>query len=530
MDERMKLSRIPAALKNNTTNFFEFFDQQVHLKKQYSEIYIDLMKMSAFLGKQNFKKGDRIGLIGVNSYNYLLAELGVIIGGYVSVPFTERDFNDQIDSLQEIYDLKLLFMDMKYMNSDTDGNVHSFESIPEKIASEDDTEADFPSLDNEDVFTVIFTSGTTGSPKGIEMRVKSVQEWICTIMERFDFQHDDKVVDFFPLSISNARLFIYASFLIGFDLVLTIPEQLMKVLILTKPTILQGVPYFFETIYATVMNTINGSLIKKLVYNSYRIAKKLLHQKAVDKIQNKIFKSAKDFWGGRMRLLVSGSAAISQATLKFYDDIGLKIYEAYGINEVGLVSINSPQFCKIGSVGKPFLTKMIKFGENKEILIKSDYNWGRSYILDEQGQGKKIFREDGYVATGDMGYMDKDGFLFIEGRIKEVLVLNNGDKIHPEQIEMELKKTQLIKQVVAIGHQKPFITCVVVQNDNIDRLRIDSAISIANKNLADAFKIKDYIIAKEPFSVVNGMMNSTLKVNRDNVYNIYKKDVNKLYG
>lgn len=530
MGQLYNLGSIPMALKENSLSILEYYGDKSYLKKTYSEIYIDLMKLMVFLKKKGISKGDRIGIIGKNSYEYLLTDLAAILGGYVSVPFPEKDFKNQTESLSHTFELKLLFADEKYIENSGKDYSYNLNQLIKLIENEDYNNAELCSIDDEDVFTIIFTSGTTGCPKGIEMRVKCVEEWITTLLDRFEFFTDDKVIDFLPLSISNARLFVYASILIKFNLVLTTPEHLMRVLAVSQPTILQGVPHLFETIHWTIIHNIKASFSKYLLFKTYLAVKVFLPQIIIKKLQNKLFKGAIMFWGGKMRLMVTGSAPISKSILKFYDDIGLRIYEAYGINEIGLVSINSPGGYRIGSVGKPFPTKKIIIGDNKEILIKSDYSWGRRYINDDKGYSECVFRQDGFVSTGDMGYIDKDGFLHIEGRIKEVIVLNNGDKIHPNIIEEELKNTQLIKQAVAIGDQRAFVICLIVLADeSIPKSKISEIVANVNKKLPETLSIKDFIIAREVFTVDNGLLNSTLKVNRSAVYKAYRKEIEDLY-
>lgn len=531
MDRLIRLKDIPEALKENSENILEYFGEKTYLKKTYSEVYKDLMKTLAFISKHKLERGDRIGIIGSNSYEYILIDLAAIMKGYVTVPFPEKDFKNRIGSLIKDYGLKLLFADTKYLEDHGAQSIYNLNSLPELIENENPDVGELEPAEGEEVFTVIFTSGTTGFPKGIEMRAKCVEEWIGGLLDRFEFYRDDKVIDFLPLSISNARLFVYGAILIKFNLALAMPEQLLRVLYISGPTILQGVPYLFETIYGNIIKTIKSSFITYFLFRLYSAIKRILPSKAAAGIQKKLFNKALDFWGGRMRIMVTGSAPISKKVLKFYEDIGLKIYEAYGINEIGLVSINSPGAYRIGSVGKPFPTKEIKISDTGEILIRSDYSWGRGYINDSQSFGSQVFREDGFVSTGDTGYFDKDGFLYIEGRLKEVLVLTNGEKIHPNIIEEGLKDSQYIRQAVAIGDKKPFVTCVIVSDggEKTSMLKIQEAIDSVNKKLPETLNIKKYIMAKEPFTVENGLMNSTLKLNRNKIYKQYKDEIENLY-
>lgn len=530
MNPLMKLSNIPAALRENGTNVVEYYGSKTYLKKTYSEVYIDVMKTLAFINKHGLTKGDNIGIIGGNSYEYMVVDLAVIIGGYVSIPFPEKDFRNRLESLHEMFALKLLFSDHIHEENSEKKTTYHLEMLLKLVENEKPEDAEVDLLNEEDVFTVLFTSGTTGFPKGVEMRVKCVEEWISTLLDRFEFSPDDKVIDFLPLSISNARLFVYGAILIQFDLVITTPEQLLRVLSESKPTILQGVPYLFETIYGNIYRNIKSSILKYSFFQVYLLIKEILPRRTVKNAQQKLFGQALRFWGGRMRIMVTGSAPISKKILKFYDDIGLRIYEAYGINEIGLVAINSPGAYRRGSVGKPFHTKEVKISEEGEILVRSDYCWGRGYINDNEGFSNNIFRKDGFVSTGDTGYFDKDRFLYIDGRLKEIIVLANGEKIHPNIIEQEMKNFPYINQVVAIGNQKPFISCILVLDDkNLSKSKIQEAVNSINKKLPDALNIKGYIIAREPFTIKNGLLNSTLKVNRNNVYKVYKKEIEALY-
>ena len=293
---------------------------------------------------------------------------------------------------------------------------------------------------------------------------------------------------------------------------------------------MQGVPYLFETFYNSYYSIIKQSMKKRISFSLYPVLSGFLPRKIAKKWNQNLFSSLRNMLGGNMRILVTGSAPTSKNILKIYEQAGLRIYEAYGINEVGLVSLNNEHDYRRGSVGKPYPSKEILISKEHEILIKSEYNWGTHYINDVRNAAAQTFTKDGYVATGDIGYLDEDGFLYIQGRLKEVLVLSNGDKIHPGVIEEDLKQTRLVKQAVAIGNQRPFIVCVIVLEDpKLPIGKIKDAIHEINKGYANSFKIKDFIIANSPFTVENGLMNSTLKINRNAVYKKYEVKIENLY-
>lgn len=529
MNQLFRLSRIPAALSENSANMIEYYGSKKLLTRPFSDMHPELLKTIAFLNRLGLQKGDRVGIIAANSYEFLLLDLAVVLGGYICVPFPDKDFRPRIESLHREYGLKLLFTDDSFAG-DESRPVYALPELLGLTAAEKPEAAILPELHDEDVFTVIFTSGTTGFPKGIEMRVKCVEEWIDALENRFQFTREDKVIDFLPLSISNARLFVYGAILLKFNLALTTPDQMMRVLALAKPTILQGVPYLFETVYGTIMRGINASWGTRAAFRSYLALRKALPRPWNAKLQRKLFGKALQFWGGSMRILVTGSAPIRKKILELFEAMGLPVYEAYGINEIGLVSINSPGQYRIGSVGRPFDTKEIRITERGEILVKSPYSWGTGYIDDGRAFGTDTFREDGFVSTGDIGRVDKDGYLYIQGRMKEVLVLTNGEKIHPGIIEDQLLDSPMVKQAVAIGDQLPFIVCVLVPAEGeLGKPQADSLIRSINGKLSDGLGIKGYVIAREPFTIDNGLLNSTLKINRSKVYQAYQSEIEALY-
>lgn len=531
MGNSYNLSNIPEALKKNQTNYVEFYGRDSYMKKRYCDVYGDLMKTIAYFNEIGLAWGSRIGIIGSNSYEYMMIDLAAAVGGFISVPFTEKDFNNSIEQLGGVFCLSALFVDEAYYDSNPGDRTYKIKDLLPMIEKADYSQLQLPVLDNEACFAVIFTSGTTGIPKGIEIRVKCVEEWISSIVEGFDIRQDDKILNFLSLSISNARLFVYSSILISYNLTLTNPDQLARVLILSKPTILQGVPYLFETFYWGILNDIKQSLKSRFLFGTYLFMRRLLPSSLSIRLGEAFSGRIKSIFGGNIRLLVTGSAPISESVLEFYENMNLRIYEAYGINEIGLVSINNLKAYRLGSVGKPFPTKSVLISEDDEILIRSEYAWGKGYLNDQQGLGRQVFREDGYIATGDIGHFDEDGFLYVDGRKKEVLVLSNGQKIHPGIIEEELKKSGIVKQAVAIGNQRSHVVCVIVPIDKeFSKSKLNEAIRAANKNLADSFMIKDCLIASGPFTLENGLMNSTLKINRNAVYTYYEKEIDLLYN
>ncbi len=535
MDDFLKLSCVLAAMENNKENYIEFYEKGKQVKKVFADVHNDVAAAASYLKNIGGKKGGRIGIIGANSYEYMILDLAAVTGGYVSVPFPEKAFGDSIDALPSEYGLNILFADQRYISEKRISTVRNLETLRQDAQKASRAKMSPVAIEDDSIFTIIliFLLIVYALYLSAQRLPDFYKEALAVSPELRQIQNEkmqDKIIDFLPLHISNARLFVYAAVLIGYNLVLTDTSQLLRVLSLSQPTIMQGVPYLFETFYDTFMNMKRQSLRKRILYGGDEILYALLPVALLNGLRERIFRDLYNLFGTRMRILVTGSAPTQIKLLKFYEKAGLRIFEVYGINEVGLVSMNSPGAYRMGSVGKPFATKSILISEEGEILIKSDYAWGTGYINDDQDQGRLTFREDGYVATGDIGYLDEDGYLYVVGRIKEVIVLSNGDKIHPRVIEDELKRAAEIKQAVVFGSGKAFLSCIIVREDrktSADQLK--EVINKANETVADSFMIREFVIADEPFTTENGLLNATLKVDRKAIYERYRSQIDKLY-
>ncbi|OPZ93172.1 MAG: Long-chain-fatty-acid--CoA ligase FadD15 [Firmicutes bacterium ADurb.Bin419] len=527
----VKLSEIKNYLKNNSSNYIEYFEKGRRCTKKYCEVHDDVMKVVSFIRSKGIEQRDRIGIIGSNTYEWLLVDLACVVGGWISVSFHERNFENEIDKLEADHNLKLLFLDEKYLTKAEGTNCVSLNSIKEVIQNHDMATGESASFLDEEIFTVIFTSGTTGFPKALSIKVVGVDSFINETNKLLKFKDDDKIIIFLPMSVFTCKAYIYGAISLGFNIVLANIDNFTIALKKSQPTIMQGVPYLFETIHDTFYNVIKDSKIKLLFVKLFFLLcdKELIPEAIKSKIQAAFFKDFINFWGGKMRLMLTGSAPISAKVLRFYRNMGVNLYEAYATNEAGLICINYPGKTRIGSVGTPFSNRKIKISPEGEILVE-DGLFAFKYESESDEFNSKIFRDDGYIATGDMGHFDKDGFLYIEGRIKDVITLGNGEKVLPGFLENMLKESPYIKQAMVYGDNKPFLSCIITRmNDSVTEEMIRKEIDSINLKVTEVNRIKEFVFTKEPFSIDNGQLNSNLKMNRSVISKAYENELNKIY-
>lgn len=531
----MEFKTIKDKLKSSPNNTFEFFGKGIRLEKNYTEVYSEVLKTVNFLKNLDIKRNSRIGILSNNSYEWVLIDLACLLGGYVLVSLHVKDFDSQVTDLHNRFNLKLLCLEKKYAEniqpaSDDKNLYFSLDRLIEEIDKQQVDEALLQPFEKEDVFTIFFTSGTTGIPKGLEVKIKCAEDFVEKLNEIFTFSPDDKIINFLPLSVFTLRLYIYGAILLGFNIVLTSPENLVSAMRLYNPTILQGIPHLYENVYKSTIKIIRSSYKKFVLYRLYLFIKKFLPPGVNKKIQGKVFKDIKKFWGGRMRIMFTGSAPTSPEVLKFFHNVGLELYEAYGTNETGLISINSPGMNKIGSVGKPIRGKDVSLDENKQVLVKSNYCWASKYLDVSEEMNANVFKDDGVIATGDIGYFDEDGFLFLKGRIKEIITLSNGQKVNPVIIEKQLESSPFIKQSMLFGDSRSYLVAVIVKDeDELAYCHIPAEVKSVNENLPDYSRLKDFIVAREPFTLSNQLLSNNMKLNRSKIYETYKQEIDRLY-
>jgi long-chain acyl-CoA synthetase len=413
----------------------------------------------------------------------------------------------------------------------------------------------------------IYTSGTTGDPKGVVLSHWNIASNVIAAGEMFPLRPSDRSLAFLPWAHAfgqTCELHMLFSAGCGMALNDQVPN-LIGNLAETKPTILIAVPRIFNRIYDGVNKqmTERPKLIQKLFRAGIQAATKKrrgdsltlgegLTLAAADKL---IFTKVRGRFGGRLRFSVSGSAALSREVAEFVDALGIAVYEGYGLTEASpVVSANCPDATRLGTVGKALPRVRIEIDKaatndekNGEILVYGD-NVMRGYHHRDEEE-RQMLMPDGGLRTGDMGFVDDDGYLHITGRIKEQYKLENGKFVVPSPLEEELKLSPFILNTLLFGLNRPFNVALVVldeaainkwareKNLEIKDPTNDQAVKeLIGKELearAHAFKgyekPKAFQLIREDFTVENGLLTPSLKVRRKLVLDRYQSLLDALY-
>ncbi|MBI5683317.1 MAG: long-chain fatty acid--CoA ligase [Deltaproteobacteria bacterium] len=410
-------------------------------------------------------------------------------------------------------------------------------------------------IKEDDTAVIIYTSGTTGRTKGVCLTHKNIVSNIKSALEKIDIKEDDTYLSFLPLSHSFEHLVhlavLHQEAKIAYSKGLTNVAADMKVF---NPTIMIGVPFFFARIKNKVIETIEkGSWIKKIVFKwAYEKSAKSKVQKAkfVETMIGKlIFKKIRDALCPTIRYFISGGAPLSKDVAEFFWTIGIPIFEGYGLTETSpVVSVNTAKEIKLGTVGKPIPYIEVKIADDGEILIKGP-NIMKGYL--NMPEETSLVIRDGWFHTGDIGEIDKYGFIKITDRKKDIIVNDLGKNIAPQKIEGILRTDEFIKEAVVFGDKKPYIAALIVPDMEKLKIYLQSQGNIYNEDekiLSDAYVHKFYEkrirgLSKDlsrfeqirkfnlipPLSSENGELTPTLKVKRRVVEERYKKVLEGLY-
>ncbi|HEY8431484.1 MAG TPA: long-chain fatty acid--CoA ligase [Sandaracinaceae bacterium] len=424
----------------------------------------------------------------------------------------------------------------------------------------------------EDIAGFIYTSGTTGNPKGVLLTHSNIASNVSAMHEVFPMLPEDRSLSFLPWAHSFGQTVeLHGLFSMGASM--GIAESVPKIvenLAEVKPTLLFAVPRIFNKIYDGVLKNVEaqGGLKKKLFYAALRTAeqkKKLDEQKRssgfVDfkhKILDQlVFSKVRARFGGNLKYAFSGGAAISKEVAEFIDLLGIMVYEGYGLTETSpIATANWPGARKIGSVGKAIPGVRIEIdrsvtGDPKhgEIVVYGHNVMKGYHALPEENA--KVFTPDGGFRTGDMGYLDEDGFLYITGRIKEQYKLENGKYVVPSPLEELLKLSPFILNAFVYGANKPYNVALIVPDmealrgwareqgidaSDAELVKNERVLALVREQI-DRYsgdfkqfeKIKTFTLITEDFTIENGMLTPKMSVKRQKVIERYGNELEAMY-
>lgn len=462
-----------------------------------AELYDRATAVAGALRRRGISTGDRIGILSANRLEWVLLDLAALMIKAQTAGFEPGKFRPDSE-LIECYGLDLLYTDAP-LSDDAPSRATSIATITGH-AEEAPAVLDPVEWNGMECTAVKFTSGSTGVPKGLEATVSSIDSSLRAVQSLFDHRPDDNILTFLPFSLLQQRYWLYSALYWGHDITITTYQSVFAVMPTVRPTVVMGVPAFFDT------------------------AKRHLENRLADGVEPA--KAATELFGDRIRYLWTGSAPADSTTLRFYREVGLPIYEGYGLNETCITAKSHPGAYREGSVGRPLPGKEILIDDEGVVCVRSDHPVNTAYTYAAPGDSERMFRPGGVVRTGDLGRLDEDGFLYILGRADDVIVLDNGKKIIVRPVEARFRDTGAVAECVLYSPSQAGLVAVVSPHPgSADTTAIAEALVLVNAASEADERISRVIVADEPFTVDNGLLTSQFKPIRKRIADRYRDHI-----
>ena len=462
-----------------------------YIRWTYDRLWEDSGRVATLLQRRGFNKGDQAILWGPNSPHWVLAFFGCLRAGVVLIPLDLRSAPDYVSRVISRTEPKLAFTSRFTPKGDVVLGVPEITFEELELAIADLPTPDPVSIQPDDLAEIMFTSGTTGDPKGVMLTHRNLTANIEGISQYISVDSSSRLLSILPLSHMYEQMGgLFFTLHSGASVTYPTSRQptvLSRTMRERKITTMLMVPQALELL----MNGIEREVIRQ---GKERLWKKLLKvaERTPFGLRRHLFRTVHKQFGGKLDLIVSGGAPLDRDLGRKWEMLGIKVLQGYGTTEASPVISNHTMVeRRPDSTGRPLPNVQVKISEQGEILVKGDNITPGYYNAPEETA--KAF-EDGWYKTGDLGYFDKDGFLHIQGRVKDMIVLSSGQNVFPQDIQTVLVKHPSVKDAVVIGLPKG--TSVEVHAALIlsDPDSAKQAVDWANSQLAEQQRVRGFTV------------------------------------
>ena len=530
------------------------------------------------------RKGDAVALLAQNSLDWALLDFALAQIGAVVIPIYassgERDVGYLLahsEAVGVVCEDALQLAKVEAMTEETPRLTHvlTYHDLDGLASHGRDFAGTNPgaldaaaaAIEEDDLFTIIYTSGTTGPPKGCMISHRNYFTMASVVDEMESYiLHDDVMLLYLPLAHNFGRLMLLDGAYVGFTIALLAdPLRVADALLEVRPTVLPSVPRVYEKVYAAVSARFDeatgvkrklidwalpiGREVSRLEGAGEPVPSKLARRRRMaDRL---VFGKVRARLGGRLRIPISGGAPLSKEIAEFFDAIGIRIIEGYGLTECTTAcSTNRLERYRFGTVGPALPGFELEIADDGEILVRSETIF-QGYFKDPEATAA-VLTPDGWLRTGDVGEIDEDGFLKITDRKKDIIVTAGGKNVAPQNIENELKTSKYVSQALVVGDRRPYIAALITLDEiEIGRWAAEQGIDADLATLAEDSRVlelvqgivddvnrersrfeqvKRFVVLPRDFTAEEGEITPTLKLRKRAVLEHFEAQLAALYA
>ncbi len=552
------LHHIKSSLNNPTYLSYLENSSWHHFSSQ--EFAVNVERLAAGFAHHGVQKGTAVAIVSASSPFWLMVDFALQRLGAVSVPIFANISHENLhyelkDSAieyafiasQEKYDQ--LAKSLKNMKLVVTLGIESYlhNVIDFDLFLNNTYELPEVDVSQEDVATIIYTSGSTGKPKGVELTHKNLISQIKDVQLAIPITVDEVALSFLPLAHIFERMVV--SYYLANGISIYFADDVKNVGNLIKdirPTVMTVVPRLLEKIYTKMHEKIDAvSGIKGLIGQGalHRANTKEVDSplNALDRLAGKlVYSKLVEALGGRMQYMISGGAALSPAMERFFVNIGIPLYQGYGLSESSpVVCVNTPDAYRFGSCGKKLSSVEVKLSWEGELLVKGP-NVMRGYHNRVEETAKTI--QNGWLHTGDLAYIDDEGYIFIKSRLKELFKTSTGKYVSAIAIEHHLTHSKWVDYAIIVAENRPYVTALIfldptMSSESFEHYcsnsktteRIQQLIGQVNKHLNAWEQIQKYILIQTLPTIDNHMLTPSMKISRNTVYAYFSSEIEAMY-
>jgi long-chain acyl-CoA synthetase len=551
------------------------------VETSYAELGRAVRETALGLIGLGLQPGDKVSILSHTRPEWTYANFAILSAGLVSVSIYQTNSAEECHYVLEHSESRAVFVEdgeqlaklraiqdrlpkleriVIFDPSDDVGDAIPLAELRERGAARDaaELEARTAAVTQDDLAITIYTSGTTGPPKGCLLTHGNYRDVTSMTEQAGALSAGDSVYLFLPLAHAFAKLIQFVALDLGGSIAYweKDPQKIVPNLVEIKPTYFPSVPRMFEKIYTLATSAVEdpeqlaqavalGLEVRELQHTGQEVPAEL--RQAFDAADEKLYRNVRALFGGEIRECVTGAAPIAHEILEFFYACGVPVMEGYGMTETSTIaSANTPESFRFGSVGRPLPGVEAKVAADGELLLRGP-NIFQGYYKNADATADTLV--DGWLHTGDLGRIDEDGFIYIVGRKKDIIITAGGKNITPANIENGLKQNRWISQAVVIGDRRPYLVALItIDPDEIPafaaqhgleadrvaasdamRAEVQRSVDAVNSTVGPVEQIKHFEILPHDLAQETGELTPTLKVKRNVVSEKFADVVDRIY-